>query len=440
MKPFPTRDLPAELTPAFLRIVEESNPTIPEWLLRSLDPSVVEPVPPPLTMAERVQGLATIWGEAKFNFAFWDHLPGEDWWDERFREYLPQVMAAESDLAYWRLLQRFLCLLRDGHTNVRLPRHLQLAEALPPLTVSSVEGRPVVVAGNVLPPGTEILAVDGRPAAELRAEMAPVTPSSTPQWTELRTAELLLQGPAGSAVRLSVRMPDGTVRKVELERSGKLPAPPDLEVRDLGGGIRHVMLNSMGSLQTIERFHEAFPHFEGVRGLVIDVRRNGGGHTDVGYAVMTRLLTEPGQGSAFRLRTYIPTFRAWCLEQHWIHYPGDQLQPDAQRPRFSGPVAVLSSPASFSAAEDFLVAFKASGRGPIIGEASGGSTGQPLSLQLPGGGSFRVCTLRQSFPDGTDFIGSGVQPDIPCAPTIAGLGAGRDEVLERALRFIQTGE
>lgn len=97
------------------------------------------------------------------------------------------------------------------------------------------------------------------------------------------------------------------------------------------------------------------------------------------------------------------------------------------------PVIVLTSPRTFSAAEDFAVAFDAMQRGTIVGEATGGSTGQPLLFSLPGGGSGRVCTKRDTYPDGREFVGVGVQPHIKVAPTVADFRNGRDTVLEAAL-------
>jgi C-terminal processing protease CtpA/Prc len=98
---------------------------------------------------------------------------------------------------------------------------------------------------------------------------------------------------------------------------------------------------------------------------------------------------------------------------------------------------VLTSVRSFSAAEDFAVAFDYAKRGTIIGEPTGGSTGQPLSFSLPGGGRARVCTKRDTYPDGKEFVGVGVQPQRVVHPTIADLRAGRDTVLEAALREVQ---
>ena len=100
------------------------------------------------------------------------------------------------------------------------------------------------------------------------------------------------------------------------------------------------------------------------------------------------------------------------------------------------PVVVLTSPATFSAAEDFAVAFDVMDRGLFIGEPTGGSTGQPLFFRLPGGGSARVTSKRDSYPSGKEFVGVGIQPDKLVEPTIKDVRAGRDTVLRFASQEI----
>jgi C-terminal processing protease CtpA/Prc len=97
------------------------------------------------------------------------------------------------------------------------------------------------------------------------------------------------------------------------------------------------------------------------------------------------------------------------------------------------PAAVLTSARTYSAAEDFVAVFDAMKRGVIVGEPTGGSTGQPLSFALPGGGSARVCTKGDSYADGRQFVGAGIQPDILVREPAADIRAGRDTVLEAAL-------
>ena len=71
-----------------------------------------------------------------------------------------------------------------------------------------------------------------------------------------------------------------------------------------------------------------------------------------------------------------------------------------------------------------------------MGEPTHGSTGQPLSLELPGGGSARISAKRDFYPDGREFIGRGVQPDIPVKATVEDIRAGRDVVLKKALDYL----
>jgi len=83
------------------------------------------------------------------------------------------------------------------------------------------------------------------------------------------------------------------------------------------------------------------------------------------------------------------------------------------------------------------VVFDAMKRGEIVGEPTGGSTGQPLMITLPGGGSARVCTKHDRYPDGKEFVGVGIQPAVVVHPTVEDFRAGRDTVLDAALREAQ---
>ena len=120
-----------------------------------------------------------------------------------------------------------------------------------------------------------------------------------------------------------------------------------------------------------------------------------------------------------------------------MRFPVGTVEPDAAH-HFSGPTVMLTSPRTYSAGEDMVVVFTQAHRGKTIGEPTGGSTGQPLTFKLPGGGAARVCTKHDSFADGREFVGVGIQPDIPVHLTRADIIAGRDSVLETAIHTLQT--
>ena len=200
----------------------------------------------------------------------------------------------------------------------------------------------------------------------------------------------------------------------------------------LPGNIAYVALNTFDDDKTADLFVAAFAEISKADAIVFDLRENGGGNSGVGYRILACLTDKPFLGSAWRTRDYRPAFRAWGRREGVFAGEPDTVAPDTVH-HYGRPVVVLASPRTYSAAEDFLVAFRAIGRGRIVGEPSGGSTGQPLSFPLPGGGGARVCTKHDTYGDGTEFVGVGVAPDRLVRPTIADVRAGRDSALEAAM-------
>ena len=65
---------------------------------------------------QKIYELSLIWSEAKYNFAFWDYLKDTVNWDEEYRKTLNRVLNTDDLFEYYQELQRFVNLLRDGHT------------------------------------------------------------------------------------------------------------------------------------------------------------------------------------------------------------------------------------------------------------------------------------------------------------------------------------
>lgn len=400
-----------------------------------------------LTEDERIAGLSRFWSEVKFNFIDTRRL-GELDWDARYLEALPRVRAAASLADYYRELARLCAQLKDGHTNVYAPAAIrERLQARPLLRTRRVEGRVMVVAvydealkARGVLPGVEILTVDGRPVqAYAEAELAPFQSASTPQDLEMRVyTYAFLAGPVTEAPL--VGFADAAGRRFEARvpraegaaRRQAVAAEPPFAWRMLPGDVAYVALNSFGDDTAATRFLAAFPELRKARGLILDLRANGGGNSGVGHRILATLASAPFATSTWSTRDYRPAFRAWGRGLRTYRAPAGQVAPDPER-HFAGPVVLLTSAGTYSAAEDFAMAFDALKRGTILGEPTGGSTGQPLFFELPGGGQARVCTKLDTYPDGRTFVGVGVQPHRLLRPTVADLRAGRDGVLEAAL-------
>ncbi|MCU0648112.1 MAG: S41 family peptidase [Gemmatimonadaceae bacterium] len=156
--------------------------------------------------------------------------------------------------------------------------------------------------------------------------------------------------------------------------------------------------------------------------VIVDVRGNSGGSTP------RRLLhTLRGDSATPRLpieRSTIGSDRLAVLAR---------LRP-IRGPRYRGVLIILIDRGCASACEDFVAPLAASRRALVVGDTTWGSTGQPQSIDLGDGMSFRVSARRYTQVDGSPFEGVGVAPHIAVAVPAASLQSGADPVLERAMR------
>ena len=73
----------------------------------------------------------------------------------------------------------------------------------------------------------------------------------------------------------------------------------------------------------------------------------------------------------------------------------------------------------------------------VIGSTTAGADGNVSTVLLPGGYSSYVSGLGVFYPDKRPTQRVGIVPDIVVAPTMEGIRAGRDELIEEAVRQIR---
>jgi C-terminal processing protease CtpA/Prc len=56
---------------------------------------------------------------------------------------------------------------------------------------------------------------------------------------------------------------------------------------------------------------------------------------------------------------------------------------------------------------------------------------------LPGGGIGRVCTKKDTYPNGKEFVGYGIQPDITIKKSLSDYLDGKDPALEKAIDYLR---
>lgn len=404
-----------------------------------------------LSEDQRIAGLSKLWSEVKYNFVYTDILKELDW-DAVYLRFLPRVKAAANTLEYYKILLEMGAMLKDGHTGVTPPAPLYAnGFTVPPFKTRLIEGKVIITdvvdeslrQQGVLP-GVEITRINQEPVKEWAFKnTAPYASASTPQDLEARVfIYQFLVGNKADKPQIELRNAAGKSWSVEIERIsfgqrnkdlGRLPA---FSWKLLPGNIAYVALNSFGDDTAAKEYIKNFAEISKAKAIIFDVRSNGGGNGSVGYKILATITDKDFATSRAETRDYKPSYRAWGRKETNFVFDAyrESANPNLQ---FKGQVIVLTSAQTYSAAEDFTVAFDTMKRGTIIGEATGGSTGQPLMFDLPGGGSARVCTKKDSYSDGKAFVGVGVQPNIVVHPKLDDFRANRDTVLEAALSHIK---
>jgi carboxyl-terminal processing protease len=430
--------------PRFTRLVEEVKSHERLW---TREPGQETPYTSDLSEDAKVAGLSVFWAEARFNFAFFDRQPGLDW-NQLYLDFLLKVSRTSSTEDYYRLLMRFAAELKDGHTNVYPPD--ALADAFyggPGLRTALVENQIVVTA--VHDPGLteqgwrigDVLQKIGNEDVHTYAkrEIVPFQSASTLQDLDVRTFGYpLLGGKAGSNITVTVedaqgRQSNRTLERLTVTQRTALRHVEDAAFALRADGIAVLTVNEFEDGKGADLLLANLAQVNGSKGLVIDVRANGGGSTPI--RLLQILADSPIPGAIQRTRSYVAVDRARGMLPGWSDLPTEQI-PQSKDQHVAVPVVVLTSAMTFSAAEDFVAAFNAIHRGTTIGETTGGSTGQPFFFHLPGGGSARICTKNDRSGDGTVFEGKGLMPQVPIAPTISSVRSHQDPVLKRGVEVL----
>jgi C-terminal processing protease CtpA/Prc len=110
--------------------------------------------------------------------------------------------------------------------------------------------------------------------------------------------------------------------------------------------------------------------------------------------------------------------------------------PSRRAPRFHARVAFLIDGQAISYSETWLGIAEAFHLGEFVGEPTAGTNGNVNPFRLPGGYGGVFTGMKVLKQDGSLFHGVGIRPTIPVSPTLAGIRAGVDEQLQRALEVV----
>ncbi len=266
---------------------------------------------------------------------------------------------------------------------------------------------------------TIITTLDDSPAkkAGLKANdiIAAVNEEETGGWS-VEEAVSKIRGKKGTTVKLTIVRGDQEVKDYTVTRDDITVKSVEWEVTDDNIGIMRI--SRFGETDTVSLARQAAQEFKdkGVKGVVLDLRGNGGGYVQASVDVASLWLDGDTVVSERREGEVIEELKA------------------ARNPVLKGvPTTVLIDGGSASASEILAGALKDNGAAKLIGTKTYGKGSVQRIIDLAGGAQLKVTIAKWFTPNGQNIDQEGIAPDIEVKYDQKTANDKQDNQLKRAL-------
>jgi hypothetical protein len=390
-------------------------------------------------------------------------------------------------------LQKIVALFIDGHSGVS---GVRATPGSLPFFLDQTNGRFLAIRPDrtaFFDAGAPyVTRIDGRSVEDWLELARPFNPQGSPQYRQYRALRMLRNlaflrqqtgAPAGPTARVELTSADGSTRRdvdVPLGAAtsvagGTWPARPTGLIDGDVGYLRITQMSDSAEADVLAWM----PKFRDTRGLIVDVRGNGGGLRGPLRALFPYLMSETAAprvvnaakyrlhpaydadhlgGSRFMYletspewrpderqaiaafkKTFTPEWTPTAAEFSDWHYLVMSRRTNPQAYFYSRPVIVLLDEKCFSATDIFLSAFKGWPNVTLMGYASGGGSARQVGVSLPVSRLSMSLASMASFQwTGQLYDTRGVHPDVVVHPdpTYFLIG-GNDSVLTQALQRLK---
>jgi C-terminal processing protease CtpA/Prc len=385
----------------------------------------------------RFLALARYWNMIQYFFPY-RHLMDRDW-EAVLEEYIPRFIEAEDELAYEMAALGVIAEIKDTHANLwgggnkiqeKRGEYFSVAHVRffeDQLVVTDFYN-PELREDSGLLLGDVITHINGESVPGLVAELNPHYPASN-QPTRLRDiAADMLRSPDSS---LDVRVkrgeeffsktlplyPRDSLDRFRWYRRGDGPS-----YRLLEDGIGYVTLARIKA-EEVPEIKKAFTDTEGI---IIDIRNYPSAFMP--FVLAPWFIEE---------NTPFVRFTQGSVNNPGMFVMGQKLEMPKPESTYRGRVVVLVNELSQSQAEYTAMSFRAGRDVTVVGSTTAAADGNVSRILLPGGLRTMISGIGVHYPNGGETQRIGIEPDVLVRPTIEGIRAGRDELMERAVEIIK---
>lgn len=388
----------------------------------------------------RVLALYRYWNMIQYFFPY-KYLTEKDWNDLLF-EYLPIFINAKNELEYELAVLSLINEAHDTHANIwsGAERIEEIrGNFFPPVVTQFIEGKLVVTDFYTARPsendamaakvglniGDIITKINNVPIDKLIEERLTLYPASN-NVTKLRNIAPDLLRSEKKSIDIEFQR-NGEIRNKKLDLFAKESLNyfswyrKDKEGKSyklLDGNIGYVNLKNI----VPDDVAKIKTEFLNTKGIIIDIRNYPSNF--VPFSLGSFFVNED--------TPFVKFTRANFNNPGEFEFTESLVIPKSDT-TYEGKLIVLVNEITQSQAEYTSMAFRAGANTTIIGSKTAGADGNVSKISFPGGINSTISGIGVYYPDGTQTQRIGIVPDIEMLPTVNGIRAGRDELLEKAI-------
>ena len=188
--------------------------------------------------------------------------------------------------------------------------------------------------------------------------------------------------------------------------------------------IGYIRYSSFSNSFSSVNMYYVLEYFRHCKGVILDVRSNGGGSLENSYALASTFMDET---------THVGYWRHKTGPGHDDYSAWEELsvRKEDMPVKWLKPVVILANRQSYSATNMFVNCMKYAPHSCIIGGKTGGGGGMPLSYELPNGWMVRFSSVKM-YNTAKQSIEDGIDPDL----TVTLVSVDKDDIVEAAIQKI----